>query len=240
MTHPAAYLAHVKSVFKEKGNSERAQGQRWYMRYQFEFYGLKSPEWNALANEIFAESGMPAGEDLKTFVRLCYDDKYREIQYFGTRVVQLSLKDQPADFLFFLEELIQTKSWWDTVDWLAQLAGEHFRRYPHLTLPLTGRWMASGNFWLQRTCLLFQRSYKEQTDFGLMKKYILLVADSKEFFLQKGAGWALRQYSKTNPQAVLDFIGNNAGLAPLTKREGLKWIRKNSKTLSHDAGVAAG
>jgi 3-methyladenine DNA glycosylase AlkD len=143
-------------------------------------------------------------------------------------MVQKVQKKQGPEFIDFLEELITAKSWWDSVDWLAKLVGIHFKRYPALILPVTERWMASGNFWLQRVCLIFQLTYRQKTDFDLMKKYILQVAPSKEFFLQKGAGWALRQYSKTNPQGVADFIETNPQLAPLTKREGLKWLKKQS------------
>lgn len=229
MIHPQDYLAHVKFIFREKGDPERAQGQRWYTRHQFEFYGLKAPEWMALAKEIFTEKGIPEEENLKTFARLCYDDEYREIHYFGTETVQRELKKQPEDFILLLEELITTKSWWDTVDWLAKLVGIHFKKYPHLILPVTERWMASENFWLQRVCLIFQLSYKVKTDFELMKKYILQLAGSKEFFIQKGAGWALRQYSKTDPNGVVDFIENHPQLASLTRREGLKWLKNQGK-----------
>ncbi|MEZ4918947.1 MAG: DNA alkylation repair protein [Saprospiraceae bacterium] len=54
-------------------------------------------------------------------------------------------------------------------------------------------------------------------------EYILLVADSKEFFLQKGAGWALRQYSKTNPDAVREFVAAHR-LPALTRREALRLL----------------
>ena len=61
-----------------------------------------------------------------------------------------------------------------------------------------------------------------------MKKMILRRADSKEFFIQKAAGWALRQYSKFNPDAVIAFVDENRDrLAPLTKREALRLLDRN-------------
>jgi 3-methyladenine DNA glycosylase AlkD len=70
---------------------------------------------------------------------------------------------------------------------------------------------------------MFQKSYKKNTDATLLSKYILNCNHSKEFFIQKAIGWALREYSKTNPAWVLDFVENN-NLAPLSKREALKRI----------------
>lgn len=198
-----------------------------YMRHQFEYYGLKAPEWVALSKQIFADKGIPEGENLKTLARLCMNDEYREVNYFALEMVQKVQKKQPEEFIDFFEELIITRSWWDTVDWLAKLVGIHFRRFPYLILPVTERWMASGNMWLQRVCLIFQLLYKEKTDAQLLFRYILELKDSKEFFIQKAAGWALRQYSKTDAEAVMAFIENHPELAPLTKREGLKWLKKN-------------
>lgn len=221
------YLSHVQSIFLEKGDPLLAQGQMHYMRNQFEFYGLKAGRWMALSKQIFQENGLPNGEELKALARLCFEDVHRELHYFALEMVQKSLKAQPPDFIHFLEELISTQSWWDTVDWLAKLVGIHFKKHPTLILPTTERWMASGNFWLQRVCLIFQLSYRDKTDFDLMKKYILQIAGSKEFFLQKGAGWALRQHTRTDPQAVVDFVEQNPQLSPLTKREALRLIKAN-------------
>lgn len=222
-----AYLQHVKNLFSTHGLPAVAEGQMKYMRHQFEFYGLKAPVWMALAKDIFQAQGIPQGEALKTLVRLCFEEEYRELHYFATEMTQRSLKQQPENFIDFIEELITTKSWWDTVDWLAKLAGEHFLRYPHLIRPVTERWMQSGNFWLQRCALIFQLRYKNRTDEELMFRYIVHLAGSKEFFIQKGAGWALREYSKTNPEAVRRFVASNK-LPPLTQREALKWMNNRN------------
>lgn len=224
MLTPEAYLKKVKSIFLENGDPERAIGQMRYLRNQFSFYGLKAPEWVALSKTIFQEMGIPEGTGLKALVRLCFEDEYREIQFFSVQMVESVLKKQPPEFIDFLEEMICTKSWWDTVDWLAKLTGIHFKKYPELIVPVTGKWMDSGNIWLQRVAIIFQLLYRDRTNAGLMFGYILRIRHSKEFFLQKGAGWALRQYSKTNPEAVLHFIQTNR-LPSLTHREGLKWMK---------------
>lgn len=223
MLQPTAYYTLVRDAFRTHGNPEIAQGQMAYMRHQFEYFGLKMPAWTAITKVIHAEQGIPEGEDLKALVRLCFTDEHREMHYFGLETLQKTMKKQPAESIDFLEELILTRSWWDTVDWINKLVGIHFRRYPDLIRPVTERWMASGNIWLQRVCMIFQLTYKDKTDADLMFEYIVRVAGSKEFFLQKGAGWALRQYAKFNPQAVADFVAQNR-LAPLTRREALKNI----------------
>jgi 3-methyladenine DNA glycosylase AlkD len=75
--------------------------------------------------------------------------------------------------------------------------------------------------WLNRSAILFQLSYKERTNFDLLK----LVCDkhkmSTEFFIQKAIGWALREYAKTNPEAVKDFV-SVSNLKKLSEKEALK------------------
>ncbi len=222
---PTFYYQLVRDTFREKGNPDIAQKQMWYMRNQFEFFGLKMPQWTALTKEIHKEHGLPEGEELRMFARLCFEDDHREMHYFALQTVEKAMKKQPPEFVEFLEELILSRSWWDTVDWVNKLVGLHFRRFPELTKPVTERWMASGNIWLQRVSMIFQLTFKDKTDAALLFDYVQRLSGSKEFFIQKGAGWALRQYSKTDPEAVQEFV-ENTPLAPLTRREALRLIKK--------------
>jgi 3-methyladenine DNA glycosylase AlkD len=219
---PEAYYQLVKDTFRAQGDPAIAQGQMAYMRHKFEYFGLKMPAWTALAKDIIQQNGLPDTADLKALARLCFADEHREMHYFALEIVEKSLKKQAPDFIHFLEELICTQSWWDSVDWINKLVGAHFKKHPALILPTTERWMNSGNFWLQRVCLIFQLTYKDKTDFNLLGQYILRLSGSKEFFIQKAAGWALRQYSRTNPTAVAEFVAAHPHLAALTKREALR------------------
>jgi 3-methyladenine DNA glycosylase AlkD len=220
---PETYTALIRTVFRDKGRPETARGQMAYFKNQFPFFGLKMPEWTALTKIHFEKYGIPEGPDLDAVIRLCFADEYREMHYFALEMTQRSLKKQPAEWINMLEELIVTHSWWDSVDWIAKLVGAHFLRFPELIIPVTARWMASGNFWLQRVCLIFQLKYREKTDAALLFQYVAMVAGEKEFFLRKGAGWALRQYSRTDPDAVRAFI-ERTPVSPLTRREALRLL----------------
>ena len=51
---------------------------------------------------------------------------------------------------------------------------------------------------------------------------------SDEFFINKAIGWALREYSKTDADAVRAFVAET-DLAPLSRREALKWLARQEK-----------
>ena len=108
------------------------------------------------------------------------------------------------------------------------MVAPHFKRFPELIPQYTEKWMASGNFWLQRTALLFQLKYKKETDVELMFDLIKRLACEKEFFIRKAIGWVLREYSKTDSQAVIYFVENNQ-LSNLSKKEALKVINRKNK-----------
>lgn len=226
MISPKEYLQKVLSFFQANGNPEIAEGQMNYMRNKFEFYGVKAPGWVKFSKGIMKSEGIFQKEELKEFVRLCMKEEHREMHYFGLQMVEKATKKEEEDFIDFLEELILTHSWWDSVDWITKMVSWHFMRFPKQIKSVTEKWMTSKNIWLQRTAIIFQRYKNYPTDEKMMFDYILRVKDSEEFFIQKGAGWALREHSKTEPEAVINFIKNNQ-LASLTEREGLKWLKKN-------------
>lgn len=226
-TQARTYLEKVRRLYAAHANADDAFFMKRYMKNRFDFYGIKTPKRRSLSRQIIRSEGMPEGETLQPLCRLCFEANHREIQYFVGDLLRSALPQLNASFLPLIEFLIAQKSWWDTVDFLApKLAGPLFLRYPDLIKPYTGRWVASDDIWYQRSALIFQLDYKERTDADLLFDYVRRHAESREFFVQKGAGWALRQYSKVDPEAVAAFVERNE-LSALTRREALKWIQKN-------------
>jgi len=157
-----------------------------------------------------------------------WDLPEREYQYVALGLLSKLEKKLPAGFILTLEDLLVTKSWWDTVDTLAAgVVGAHFQRYPQVCAEKLAEWQKSENFWLRRTCILFQLGYKKNTDFPLLCDIIRENLASKEFFINKAIGWALRQYSRVDAQAVRDFVAQTP-LQPLSAREALKWLERRA------------
>ena len=192
------------------------------MRDQFEYYGLKAPMWIPFSNQLMKEEGIFYDKKLKTFVRLCFEEEHREVHYAALQMVEKVSKREGEDFIEFLEELILTKSWWDTVDWISKFVGWHFQRFPKQIKPKSEEWLASENIWLLRIAIIFQRYKNYPTDEKLLFENILRVKDINEFFIQKAIGWSLRDHSKEHPQVVIDFIKNNQTIITIAERNNLK------------------
>ena len=84
-------------------------------------------------------------------------------------------------------------------------------------------WSKSANIWKRRTSIICQLGFKEQTDLDLLYACIEPSLDSKEFFLRKAIGWALRQYAWTDPTEIKRYVcKNRLRLSNLSVREALK------------------
>ncbi len=105
------------------------------------------------------------------------------------------------------------------------LVGKLFQKFPELILHYITKWATSENLWLQRTTLLFQIKYKDKTDAALLLSSLKALPDILIFFIRKAIGWALREYSRTDPQLVAEFVKNHQ-LSSLSTKEAVKHIEK--------------
>jgi len=195
-----------------------------YMRDQFEYLGIKTPQRRELLKKFIAENGLPNFAALETIVLELWALPEREYQYIALGFISRFRKELQLNSVELLEYLIVTKSWWDTVDGIAaEDVGTLFKRFPELHETYLAEWRKSDNFWLRRTAILFQLDYKKETDFHLLSEIIRENLGSKEFFINKAIGWALRQYARTDPDPVRKFV-TETDLHPLSQREALKRI----------------
>lgn len=77
--------------------------------------------------------------------------------------------------------------------------------------------------WVRRVGIMLQLGWKERTDSQYLQTAILANQGDEDFFIQKAIGWALRDYSKVNPEWVRTFVANHA-LSALAQREGCKYL----------------
>jgi len=219
------YLTPINDTFIAKANNIEAQAMKKYMKNKFEFFGIKSPSRKEIYKLHKSNYGLLPDNGFEDIVRWCWNQPQREYQYFAMEFLGRRMKKADIEIIELYEFIIINKSWWDTVDFIAaNLLGDYFKRFPEQINTITTKWMASENIWLQRSCLLFQLKYKQNTDTILMTDFINKLNGSKEFFINKAIGWLLREYSKTNSAFVVDFVGKNH-LSGLSRREAVKWMQ---------------
>jgi len=221
--HP--YVKTLKTLFEQNADPSQAPAMKKYMRDQFEYLGIKTPLSTALQKEFYAKQGLPEITELDTILRDLWSLPQREYQYVALGILEKFEKRLPENFIETIEYLLTTKFWWDTVDAIAgHTVGTHFKRYLMVKKKYLARWRKSEDFWLRRTTILFQLNYKQETDFNLLCDIIRENLGANEFFINKAIGWALRQYARTNPNAVKKFVKETKELHPLSRREAMKHL----------------
>lgn len=220
-----SYLAPLIKSFEQHADATNAKAMKAYMLNQFDFYGLKAPVWRRLSKEYFKKS-LPPFEEAEVIVKDCWQHSKREMQYLAIELLASYQKEWKKETISIIEYMLTHKSWWETVDHAATaLTGPYFKKFPEQQLKITSKWNKSNNMWLQRSSIMFQKMYKKETDTALLTKHILNLKQSKEFFIQKAIGWALREYSKTDEKWVKTFVKKHS-LSPLSEREALKRVRE--------------
>ena len=204
-------------------NEEQAQKMSKYMLNKFEYIGIKTPERRKIFKNFFKEYKNEEKIDWE-FVNKCWENKYREFQYVAADYLK-NMKDKlTIDDIPKFKQLILKKSWWDTIDNLDMTIGALALKDSNVNKILL-EWSLDENIWLRRIAIDHQLLRKEKTNTELLEKILKNNLGQAEFFINKAIGWALRDYSKTNPKWVKNFIEKNKEkMAKLSIKEASKYL----------------
>jgi 3-methyladenine DNA glycosylase AlkD len=218
-----AVLDALTTAFERHRDPDAAVAMAAYMRDQFAFAGIQTPTRRALAREVLAGREPPSERELVRVARACWKRPEREYQYFACDYLVKYAKRCSPRLLGDLRWLVTHKSWWDTVDALAKTVGDLVRTHDVLRADMD-QWVDDDNFWIARVAIIHQLGFKGATDADRLFGYCTRRAADTEFFIRKAIGWALREYSKTDPDAVRTYVAAHPELSPLSKKEALRRI----------------
>lgn len=204
-------------------NKNKAVTMAAYMRNQFEFYGVQAVERNEIFSELI-KCDKKRGKIDWQLLDLCFDDVHREFQYFVMHYLKSLRKFLAYDDIPRLYRYVKTKQWWDTIDGLDRIIGGIAfvdARVNNLML----QWSTDDDFWIRRVAIDHQIGRRDKTNEELFEAILVNNFGSKEFFINKAIGWSLRDYSKTNPKWVNQFIEKYGDrMSSLSIREASKYL----------------
>ena len=216
-------LLEIIDCLEARADNVRALDMSKYMKNKFEFFGVGAAERNEIWKPYFKEAKKTKKIDWD-FIEICFKHDKRECQYTAAYYLKYMKKFLVEDDIPKLKELVLTKSWWDTVDILDKVIGSIIYNNKKL-YSIMVEWSKDDNIWLRRVAIDHQLLRKENTDEQLLEKILINNLNHKEFFVNKAIGWALRDYSKTNPQWVRNFIEvHKENMASLSIREASKYL----------------
>jgi 3-methyladenine DNA glycosylase AlkD len=232
MTDPVAanleaeLVAEVARALASRRDPRKAVEMAAYMKTEMPFYGVQKPERLLVLRDI-KKRFVPAdrcryeSSVLSLWRRAHREEKYLAINYASSFPQFISYES-----MALYERLIREGAWWDFVDCVCgELVGVVYLKERRLLKPVIEKWAKDADMWIRRASLICQLHHKQNTDQEQLFRFCLMMAGQKEFFIEKAMGWALREYSKTDPASVKEFLKNNRSvLSGLSYREGARHL----------------
>ncbi len=219
-------VAFVAAELSARADPESAAAMAAYMKTDMPFYGVKTPERRRILREVMRRFRVTSHRDYERAVTALWrrphrEEKYLAIDVAGSYPVHIVLASVPV-----YRTMVTEGAWWDLVDGVAaDLVGKVARDQPAEMGPILDEWIDDPDMWLRRTAIIAQLRHKGATDEARLFRYCLARAHEREFFIRKAIGWALREYAKTDPDAVRRFVLDNREMwSGLTYREATKHL----------------
>lgn len=194
----------LKEEFEANRNDENATKMAAYMRNLFVFYGLPTPKRKSIYKEFLRAEKTKKVVDWDLLDR-CYADEHREFHYFVMDYLVAMQKFLTYDDVPHIKRYIKTNQWWDIIDGLDRIVG-NIAFFDERINNLMLEWSTDDDFWVRRIAIDHQLCRKDKTNTQLLEKILVNNFGSSEFFINKAIGWSLRDYSKTNPDWVRNFV----------------------------------
>jgi 3-methyladenine DNA glycosylase AlkD len=225
----------LRKALRDRADPAKAPVMQAYMKSQMPYWGVQTPELRRTAKAVFAAHPIETCEQWRDAVLELWrgagrrEERYAAIELAGHSRYR---EFRTMEALPIYEEMITSGAWWDYVDAIAtHQVGELLRLYPAKMAPLLRAWAVSDDIWKRRSAILAQLSFKRDTDRRLLYDCIRPSLGSKEFFLRKGIGWALREYAKTDAKEVIRYVRQHeAQMSPLTRREAMRNLALQSNS----------
>lgn len=219
----------LRAKLTETADPARASGMQAYMKSAMPYLGVSAVPMRQVCKTVFADLTWPDSTAWQADVLAIWrgarfrEERHAAIELSGVRAARTF---QRIDALPIYEEMITAGAWWDYVDAIAaHRLWAILRNDPAAMKAAMLAWSRDGDMWKRRSAILCQLRAKAATDLDFLYACIAPSLDSKEFFLRKAIGWALRQYAWTDPVEVRRYVAaNESRLSGLSRREALKNI----------------
>ncbi len=224
MSHPI--VVELRGQLSAQANTDYAVAMQAYMKTDQPFYGVKSKARRANFRTARQRYPIISRDEYRDVIFDLWRGAHREEMYLALDVAELVKPYRDLKSWPIYVTLMESAPWWDTLDWIAgKIMSLMILEHRELEPELVG-WRVDENMWVRRASLLAHLKHKTATNTGLLGETIEMLAHEEEFFIRKAIGWVLREYSKTDPAWVRDFVAAHENeLSPLSKREAMKYVK---------------
>lgn len=220
----AELISDIRTRLQDAADPARGAGAQAYLKSEMPSLGVRVPEVRRIVATAAGESPPASLEELMgTVLELWREANFREERYAAIDLTGLRFAASELSMLPVYEEIIRSGAWWDLVDGVSHRLRALLQAHHQEMAAVLRRWSTDGDFWIRRASITSQLGSKSATDTALLANVIEANLDDREFFIRKAIGWALRDYSVTDPEWVRKFVEQHRGrLSALSVNEALR------------------
>ena len=175
-----------------------------------------SPSQRNLFKQEFSFSGLSRSEQLMIWDYIWNNSSEFWLSMQSFLFLEKNMKNK--DFLTFSWDTI--KKWqnkvdhWGKCDGLSKIYTKVLEIIPDQVLQQLKQWNKSDNLWDRRqsvvSLLYFSRTKKIILPYETIIPFVAELIDDKEYYVQKGIGWTLKELYGVYPNKTLKYIEKNA------------------------------
>lgn len=218
----------VSNALAEHRDPEAAAQMQRYMKTDMPFFGVRKPQQRPIFKAAIARFPPADATAWAAGVTALWQGPERELKYAAIAYAKAFRRRRFLDpsSMPMLEGLVRTGAWWDLVDDIAaNCVGVVVAQHREELRPLLERWIEDDDLWIRRTAILAQLKHRDDTDAAQLFDFCARQAADHTFWIRKAIGWALRQYARTDPDAVRAFLDQQGPrLSTLSRREASKHL----------------
>lgn len=217
-------VAMVSEQLAAAADPEKAGPMAAYMKTMMPMYGVQKQQRDQIVREVVSSAPGPNRTQYRQLVKALWNLPHREEKYMAIAMARRHDQHIVVSMLPMYRSMIKSGAWWDFVDEIAiNLVGKLWSDDRELLAGHMDKWIDDDDLWIRRAAIIGQIKHKSQTDAERLFRYCGRRAHETDFFIRKAIGWALREYAKTDPEAVREFVDENFDrLSGLSRREATK------------------
>ena len=216
----------VAHGLSEGADPAKAAPMAAYLKTDTPFYGAQKAVRVPVQREAVRCFPPADRSEYRRAVLALWNQPHREERYLAIGYARSFPKYVTLASVPLYRRMIVEGAWWDFVDSLAiHLVGQVLLNQREATTPKVTAWIDDPDMWLRRSAIIGQITHKQATDTALLFDACARRMHETEFFIRKAIGWALRDYAKTDPSAVVAFVMEHRDeLSGLSFREATKHL----------------
>jgi len=243
------YLKEVEKTIRASSGKASAADVAFLKKYvgtQYDILGVNSPTIRAFSKAGFSFSTLDFSEQIAVWNTIWQKSSLHEAMTLAILFWERNIHKVDGHASW-----VHLKTWtgkidnWAHSDGLSNLYSHLLERKPSMVLPELKKWNKSKNPWERRQSVVgliyYYRKRKEVLPYSTLIPLVEHLLDDKDYFVQKGVGWALRELDNAYHKETFQFLKKNFAritgiafaaaaekLSPKEKEE-LKVLRKKAR-----------